>query len=296
MKLDKTEQHILLEDNRKLSFAEYGSSEGYPIVYCHGSQSSRLEMHYDMDFASKHNLRIITIDRPGHGFSDFNPSGTVLSFGEDVMQLMNQLNITTFSVAGMSAGAPFALGLAYLYSNNVANVAIISGFAPYSTESKKYLSKEVKTMLNLAKSFPFLLKLLLKIQVKQLEKTPKKALSSFLKIMSKPDQKVLKNESVMQIIETMFIEAFRNGSKGVAHEISKVLVRDWGFALNEIKVPVYFWQGEKDNNVPHEWAILMRKKIPQATLKLYSAEGHLIIFKHAEEMFSSLKPAFSTKI
>ena len=287
--MNKLEQYITLNDNRKLGFSEYGNTTGSPIVYCHGSQSSRLEMHYDLDFALQHNLRIITIDRPGHGLSSFNPTGTILGFAQDVKQLMNHLKIEEFSVVGMSAGSPFALGLAYLFPNNVQQLAIISGFAPYNTSSKSHLTKEVKVMLNLAKSLPFLLKLMLKIQVKQLKKNPKKALAGFLKIMSEPDQEVLKNKAVTTIIEAMFQEAFRNGSEGVAYEISQLLVKDWKFELKEIQVPTFFWQGKKDNNVPYQWAELMQKEIPNAKLTLYPEEGHLIIFNHAEEIFTNLK-------
>ncbi|NOQ70725.1 MAG: alpha/beta fold hydrolase [Crocinitomix sp.] len=282
-------QQIILKDGRKLGFAEYGNLKGYPIVYCHGSQSSRLEMHYDMSFAIENDLRIITIDRPGHGISDFNPDGTILDFAKDVKQLTEHLKIESFSAAGMSAGSPFALGIAYLFPRNVRKTAIISGFAPYDDQSKKHLSKEVKIMLNLARRFPFLLRLMLRIQAKQLSKNPKKALKGFLKIMSEPDQEILQNDAVMGIIEQMFTEAFRNGSEGVAYEISRLLVRDWEFNLNKIQVPIAFWQGEKDNNVPHKWAELMRNEIPNATLKLFPEEGHLIIFEHAEEIFTDLK-------
>lgn len=284
----KTEQHFVLKDKRKLGFAEYGKSDGFPIIYCHGSQSSRLEMHYDISFAFKNNLRIITIDRPGHGISDFNPNGTILAFAKDVKQLIDFLEIDIFSVIGMSAGAPFVLGIAYLFPRNVYKISIISGFAPYTKENKKHLSKEVKLMLNFAKSFPFLLRLLLKIQEKQIAHNPKKALHSFLKIMSKPDLEILKNPSVMKIIETMYKEAYRNGSKGVAYEISNILVKDWGFKLNEILVPIEFWCGEKDNNVPFKWSELMTVKINQATMKKYLNEGHLLLFNHAEEIFTGL--------
>ncbi len=287
--MDKINQHILLNDNRKLGFAEYGNADGFPIIYCHGSQSSRLEMHYDMAFTAENDLRIITIDRPGHGLSDFNPTGSILGFAQDIKQLVAHLNIDKFSVVGMSAGSPFALGIAYSFPEKINNASIISGFAPLNKESKQHLSKEVKVMLGLAKSFPFLLKLLLKVQVKQLAKNPQKALQGFLKIMSEPDQEILKNNSVMTVIETMFKEAFRNGSEGAAYEISKLLVRDWGFELNKIQVSTTFWQGEKDNNVPKEWAKLMSDEIPNAKLNLFPDEGHLIIFEHAREIFTELK-------
>jgi pimeloyl-ACP methyl ester carboxylesterase len=287
--VNKIDQHLILNNGRKLGFAEYGNLEGYPIIYCHGSQSSRLEMHFDLAFAIENDLRIITVDRPGHGISDFNSTGSILGFARDVKQLTGHLNIDVFSVAGMSAGAPFALGIAYLFPENVYKSSIISGFAPFNKESKRHLSKEVKMMLNLAKSFPFLLKILLRLQVKQLNKNPKKALKGFLKIMGQPDQEILKNDSVMEVIENMFTEAFRSGSKGVAYEISNLLVREWGFKLDEVRVPVVFWQGEKDNNVPFEWAELMNNEIHNSKLKKYPKEGHLIIFQYAEEIFKDLK-------
>jgi len=81
--MNRINQQIILKDGRKLGFAEYGAANGFPIIYCHGSQSSRLEMRYDPTFAIENNLRIITIDRPGHGISDFNPNGTILEFARD---------------------------------------------------------------------------------------------------------------------------------------------------------------------------------------------------------------------
>ncbi len=140
-------KHILLKDNRKLGYSEYGTKNGYPIIYCHGSQSSRLEMHYDLSFAINNDLRIISIDRPGHGVSDFNSNGTVLSFANDVKALTEHLGIKKFSVLGMSAGAPFAMGISYVLSDAVKKLGLVSGFAPYNDESKKVLSKEINFML-----------------------------------------------------------------------------------------------------------------------------------------------------
>ena len=291
--MNQINQQIVLKDGRKLGFAEYGKADGYPIIYCHGSQSSRLEMHYDLSFILKNDLRIIAIDRPGHGISDFNPNGSILGFARDVKELTEHLTIEKFSVAGMSAGAPFALGISCLFPEHVYKTAIISGFAPFTKENKRHLSRDVKLMLGLAKSFPFLLRFLLRIQAKQIRNKPKKALQSFLKIMSEPDQLILQNEQVINVMESMFKEAFRNGSKGVAYEISNLLVRDWEFKLNEIVIPITFWQGEKDNNVPFKWAEFMKNQIKGARLEKYPEEGHLLIFQHAEEIFTNLKPTMS---
>ena len=109
--------------------------------------------------------------------------------------------------------------------------------------------------------------------------------------MSSPDQEVLKNPKVMDVIEGMFTEAFRNGSQGVAYEISKLLVKDWGFDIKNIQVPITFWQGEQDNNVPAQWAEMMARQIDGAALNTFPSEVHLIIFEHAPEIFSELTQA-----
>lgn len=282
-------KHFILEDGRGLAYAEYGPEGGFPILYCHGSQSSRFEMHYDWSFAEKHHLRIINIDRPGHGESDYNKKGTIESFAADVNQLIHSLAIKEYAVLGMSAGAPFAMGIAKYLDHKPESLGIVSGFAPFETENQEALGKEVRLLLNIAKRYPFVLNFMLKIQHWQLKRNTPKALRNFLKIMSSSDQKVLESEAVMEVIENMFKEAFKHGSRGVAHEISKILVQDWGFDLGDIEVPTFIWHGAEDNNVPLTWAKSTYAKIENSHLKVFHNEGHLIIFKNAEEIFTSLK-------
>ena len=245
-------------------------------------------MHYDLAFAIKHDIRIISIDRPGHGNSDFNPTGSIQSFSNDTHELTKKLGIKEFSVLGMSAGAPFAMGIANYLSHQTHSLGIVSGFAPYSVETQQALSKEVRLLLKSAKSNSIILKLMLRIQHWQLKRNSKSALKNFLKIMSAPDQEVLKNDEVMNVIEKMFIEAFKQGSKGVAHEIANILVQDWKFVLSEITIPTFIWHGDEDKNVPVEWAKMTHEKIQTSSLKIFPKEGHLIIFKNAEEIFASL--------
>jgi pimeloyl-ACP methyl ester carboxylesterase len=178
-------KYIILSDQRKLSYGLYGAVGGYPIIYFHGFQSSRFETHYDMSFATMQDLMIITIDRSVHGQSDFNPQGTILSFAKDIKQLLAILNIKDFSIVGMSAGALFAYGLAAQFNVHVKSLSIISGYVPFIKEIQSLLNKEVRILLKMAKYMPWLLKLMLRLQHKQLQKQPQKALKSFLKIISK---------------------------------------------------------------------------------------------------------------
>lgn len=160
---------------------------------------------------------------------------------------------------------------------------------PLPKRTQSILAEKSKPYLPLRKTAPFLLRLMLKIQAKKMAKKPNQALDGFLKMMSAPDQKILARPEVKKTMSAMFQEAFKKGSRGVAYEISRLLVTDWGFLLNDITVPVTIWQGKQDNNIPHQWASLMTKELPNSQLKLIENGGHLIIFEHASPIFTDLK-------
>ena len=56
-------------------------------------------------------------------------------------------------------------------------------------------------------------------------------------------------------IKAMFLDDLLNGSrKQIAAPFADVVVfaRDWGFRLDEVKVPVRWWHGDHDHIVPFE--------------------------------------------
>jgi pimeloyl-ACP methyl ester carboxylesterase len=68
-------QTIQLANGRTLGFAEYGPPEGTPLLYFHGHPGSRLELTlFDgLELALSPAPRIIAVDRPSIGLSDFQP-------------------------------------------------------------------------------------------------------------------------------------------------------------------------------------------------------------------------------
>ena len=71
----KTTNLITLPDGRKLAYAEFGKSDGHPVIYFHGGASSRLEpLLLGDELISQYGLRLIAPDRPGIGQSDSTKS------------------------------------------------------------------------------------------------------------------------------------------------------------------------------------------------------------------------------
>ena len=82
-------------------------------------------------------------------------------------------------------------------------------------------------------------------------------------------------------------EAYRNGVDGAAWEAA-MLVRPWGFRLEDIRIPVHIWHGEADLNDPLQCAEYSRDTIPKTRAKFYPGEGHFLIMKRWGEILSEL--------
>jgi len=100
-------QVIFLPDGRRLGYLVVG--KGKPLVYFHGTASSRLEAKLLSELASTAKLQIISIDRPGYGLSTFAPRTNICDFADDINFLVDHLGIKRFGVIGWSGGGAFAL-------------------------------------------------------------------------------------------------------------------------------------------------------------------------------------------
>ena len=123
METDKSSETIVLKDGRKLAYAEWGDPAGKPVFHFHGSSGSRLERPPDEKVLT--GIRLITIDRPGHGLSDFKPGYRLLDWPDDVTALADHLGINKFAVEGWSFGGPYAIACALVSSTCQPQVYVV---------------------------------------------------------------------------------------------------------------------------------------------------------------------------
>jgi hypothetical protein len=95
---NSTSDTLTLPDGRKLGYAQYGSPTGKALLYNHGFPGSRLEASQHHDLCLKLGLRLIAIDRPGHGWSSPHPGAKLLDWPEDVKCLTEHLGLASYSV------------------------------------------------------------------------------------------------------------------------------------------------------------------------------------------------------
>lgn len=91
---------------REICYKTHGDiNSSKKIVYLHGLLGSRLEYWGKERSIEESDSFVITIDRPGHGFSTHHTNRTYLDFSNDIVELIDHLNIKEFSVIGWSSGA-----------------------------------------------------------------------------------------------------------------------------------------------------------------------------------------------
>jgi pimeloyl-ACP methyl ester carboxylesterase len=283
---DRTDKTFNLEDGRTLGYAEWGDPNGSPVFHFHGSSSSRLE--HPLEENSLSNVRLVTIDRPGHGLSDFQRHRRLLDWPNDVTALADHLNIGEFAVSGWSFGGPYAMACAYLIPERLTAVALISSFAPYDRPgSTAGMARFVKVSLALGRRIPWIGRQFMKIQGRAITKDPEGTARRMLSSLPDVDQKILGDPRALEMLLPAMTEAYRNGSNGAAQEGS-ILVRPWGFRLADIAIPVEVWHGDTDVNNPLQSAHYLRDTISQANANILEGAGHFFILERWGEILRKL--------
>jgi len=285
-------QTITLSDGRKLGYAEYGDTGGSPILYFHGFPGSRIEARLTNDAASARNVRLIAVDRPGIGLSDFQPKRRIVDWPRDVSQLADQLGIDGFVVMGASGGGPYAAVCARALPDRVTSAVLLAGSGPLrAPNAMKGMSVQNRALFSVARWAPPLGDLV----VWALARTAgdrDRLMSQMIRSSSPADRRFLEQRpDVVEVMYDSFVEAFRQGSRGARQDLS-LYGRPWGFRLDKITVPVALWQGDKDANVPPAMARYMARKIPDSFATFLPDDGHIgCMANHLDEVFDAVLSA-----
>lgn len=278
------ERTLTLAGGRRLGYAEYGKPGGEPAFYFHGHPGSRLEPLFAGDAPERAGLRLVALDRPGYGLSDFQAQRTLAGWARDVAEVADQLGFETFSVIGSSGGGPYALACAHELPERVTKAAVISGVGPYDAPgATDGMRRTNRIGFQLGARVPPLARLLMWSMARQVRKQPERVVDAIAKAMSPSDAAIVQRPEVREVLAADLREGFRQGSKGPARDVV-LLGRGWGFRLEDIKPQVYLWQGEADTLVPPAMGRHMAAAIPGCRATFYPGEGHLLVVDRIAEI------------
>ncbi|MBT4124968.1 MAG: alpha/beta hydrolase [Chloroflexi bacterium] len=278
--------YVQLSEGRQIGFQEYGDPDGKPVFFFHGWLGSRLDFAPNSEIATELGVRVISVDRPGCGASDFQRGRTLLGWTRDIAELADELGFERFAVCGHSFGGPFVAACAKELGDRITSASIVAGISPLSFKgATKGMMSMVRFILWVGGFAPQLLRPYVALMSKMI-KSPgfsRKMVGSQL-----PDAELALLDSPR--FEGFFEglgEMTKNGSKG-AYWDARVFMNKWGFDCSEIQIPVSLFYGTADKNVPIQMGEYYRDAIPGAKAIFYEDEGHFIMFTRAREILNSL--------
>jgi len=282
-------QTFPLPDGRKLGYCVVG--EGKPVIYFHGTASSRLEVLLLEEFAFAKQLQLIGIDRPGFGLSTFTPRTNLQGFANDVNLLAEHMQFDHVSVLGWSGGGAFALAYVALFPESVRRAVVAAVPAlPFDVATAHNNS-----LARFAMKIPYFGMLALRRMRSQIFKANEdfdKFLASkegkyLLKSWSRADSKYFSDKEWVTLLNGSMAEAFRQGNQSLKAILQEhmIFTKPWAVPLSRIPSgKVFVWQGTHDKTCRVDNAFRLAEDIPNAHVEIFNGEGHCVLFENFEKL------------
>jgi pimeloyl-ACP methyl ester carboxylesterase len=280
---------LLLDDGRRLGYAQYGRPDGEPIFYFHGHPGSRLEGRFAHSAAAEAGFLVIALDRPGIGLSDLQPGRALTDWPADVAAAAEKLGFSRFCVAGASGGGPYALACAWRLPDRVSRAAVISGVGPYQVRGiTRGMRWQNRVGFQFGSRWPALAAVLMRSMQRGVVDRPERTIEALARAMSAADAQIVRRPEVRDVLIADLVEAFRRGSDGATEDMV-LLGRPWGFSLREIEPEVALWQGEADTLVPPAMGRYLAAQIPRCHATMLPGEGHLLIIDRMPDLVRAFR-------
>ena len=257
---DDASQVVSTSDGRRLRFAEWGSPGGRPVFHLHGTPGCRLltrrRIEQDLEgLLRARDVRVIAYDRPGYGGSDRHHGRTVADAAGDMLAIADTLGLDTFSVEGISGGAPHALAAAALIPERVRRVAAVAPLGPHGLMGAELWSQDQDP--GVQEYLTWVLEGEARLEVE----------------LAREEAEERAGASSDDPLDAAVFEQTRNGLGGwIDDELA--FVQPWGFELADVSVPVQLWYDPAESMLPRQHAEWLAERIPDARLVTTDALGH----------------------
>jgi pimeloyl-ACP methyl ester carboxylesterase len=220
-------------------------------------------------------VRVIGIDRPGFGASDFQPRRRYHDWPGDVTAVADELGIERFGIIAYSAGGPYAVACALACPQRVSSIVIVSGVGPAETPNfHRGMGTTDTVMTRLSRWTPVVARLAIARARKQVISSPEKFSSQFDKELSPADLEIHRDPDFRQAVRNIFAESTRTGPRGVVEDY-RVGASPSGLDYTAVAARVQMWHGDADGVVPLHHAEYVAGTMPTAELTVLPGVGHL---------------------
>ena len=227
------------------------------------------------------------VDRPGFGISTRFPGHRVVDVADDYAALLDQLEVDSVAVLGISGGGPHALALAVRHPDRVRAVSVVAGVPPLTDGDVSLMPKANAISYDLAKDGWDALHRFTEKEREVMLADPVAGLRASM-IDAPPDDQRIMSEPSWQHCHSMGVrEALRQGGEGWTDETMAIL-SPWGFEPEQVSPHVSWWAGEADINCPISAVRRYVDRLPDADLQVWEGAGHLRQYLRASQFLTDL--------
>jgi len=283
---------VQLPDGVLVAFQEYGDPTGTPLIFCHGWPSSRTMAQLADEPARALGVRIISPDRPGISGSSMHLDRKLSDWPSVVERLVDDLGLDDFRILAISGGAPYAYATAVAMPDRVRAIAIVGGVIPFAElKDVKGLLPLYRWMLAFYRNRPRLLRQLFRLVRPFLAvRAPIRVRPLLLKmLLLRPcDAASLRDDAAFEAIFESQRRAWRGSAEGVMID-AQIYAEPWGFAMEDVHVPVRLWHGMEDRAFAVGLAEGIAKRFPNCKARFIQDEGHYSLpIRHMREILEDL--------
>jgi len=283
---------VQLPDGAVVAFQEYGDPSGTPVIFCHGWPSSRTMAQITHEGALSLGVRIISPDRPGISRSTMDLDRKLGDWPSLVERLIDDLEIGEFRILAVSGGAPYAYATAVAMPERVRAIGVVGGVIPFAElEDFKGLLPLYRWMLAFYRNRPQLLRQMFRLVRPFLAFRAPIRLRPFLlkMLLLRPcDAASLRDDAAFEAIFESQRRAWRGSAEGVMID-AQIYAQPWGFAIEDVHVPVRLWHGKEDRAFAVRLAEEISKRLPNCKARFIPDEGHYSLpIRHMREILEDL--------
>lgn len=268
---------LRVSDGRSLDVFLAGPESGVPLVYHIGTPGVGLPFAPFVQTLAERGLRYVSFSRPGYGSSTRREGRSVVDVVEETAAVLDAIGAERCHVLGWSGGGPHALACAARLSERVIAAATIGGVAPYPADGLDWTAgMGAENVAEFGAAFAGPDELIgFKERWAPIVRTitADQVADNFGDLIDDVDRGSLTG-AFAEWMAAQFREAVRLGYWGWFDD-DMAFIRPWGFDLDEIRVPVFVWQGGHDRMVPFAHGEWLAAHIPGARPRLLPEHGHL---------------------
>ena len=283
---------VQLSGGAVVAFEEYGDPTGTPVLFCHGWPSSRTMAQLADQSARALGVRIISPDRPGISGSSVHPDRKLSDWPGVVEQFVNDLGLREFRILAISGGAPYAYATAIAMPERVRAIAVVGGVIPFGElKDFKGLLPLYRWMLAFYRNRPQLLRQLFRLAQPFLAfRAPIRLRPLLLRmLLLRPcDAASLRDDAAFEAIFESQRRAWRGSAEGVMID-AQIYAQPWGFAIEDVHVPVRLWHGIEDRAFAVRLAEEIATRFPNCKARFVPNEGHYSLpIRHMRDIVEDL--------